>query len=85
MLKSSPSALVTDSGRRVLFRIERRFYELQQEELRAVLDLPPGPAGLGVTIDRDRFCFEFAGDNQSVEISAKQLHRRLLKRVAAKT
>src|SRR2546427_9466445 len=79
MLKSAPSALVTDNGRRVLFRIERRFYELPQEELRSLLELPPGPAGLGVTIDRERFYFEFAGDNQRAEISAKQLHRRLIK------
>src|SRR5438093_13478405 len=50
MLKSAPSALITDNGRRVLFRIERRFYELPQEELRSLLELPPGPAGLGVTI-----------------------------------
>jgi hypothetical protein len=85
MLKSSPSALVTDNGQRVLFRIERRFYELPQEELRLLLELPPGPAGLGVTIDRDRFYFEFTGDNQCAEISTKQLHRRLRKRVPTET
>ena len=84
MPNSAPSALVTDNGRRVLFRLERRFYELAQEELRALLDLPPGPAGLGITIDRKRFHFEFVGDNRCAEISAKQLHRRLLKHVPAK-
>ena len=83
MLKSA-SALVTDKGRRVLLRVRDRSYELQQAELRSLLGLPPGPAGLGITIDRGRFFFEFAADNQAVEISANQLHRRLARRVTAK-
>jgi len=85
MRNGSPSALVTDQGQRVLFRIQDRFFELPQEELRAILGLPPGPAGLGVTIDQDRFCFEFAADNESREIPVKQLYRRLARRATAKT
>lgn len=85
MATALPSALVTENGQRVHFRIENRLFELSQEELRALLGLPAGPAGLGITIDRDRFHFEFAADNQSREISAKQLHRRLTKQATAKT
>ena len=77
MALPAPSALVTDRGRRVLLRLQGRQYELSQEDLRALLDLPAGPPGLGITIDRDRFCFEFAADNQSRELSASQLQRRL--------
>jgi hypothetical protein len=79
---SSPSALITDHGRRISLRIQGRYYELTHEELRTVLGLPSGPAGLGITIERDHFCFEFAGDGRVVELSANQLHRRLDKVVA---
>lgn len=79
------SALVTDEGRRVIFRIQDRLFELPQEQLRVVLGLSPGPPGLGITIDRGRFHFEFARDNQAVEISATQLQRRLAKWATAKT
>jgi hypothetical protein len=81
----SPSALVTDHGRRVLLRIQGRQYELSQEELRALLGLPSGPAGLGISIDRNRFRFEFAADNQTLELSATQLHRRLNKQLTSET
>ena len=74
---SAPSALITDKGRRVLLRVQGRFYELSQEELRRVLGLPPGPPGLGVTIDRDRLRFEFVGDDRAIKLSARQPHRRL--------
>jgi hypothetical protein len=77
MAHSSPSALITDNGRRVLLRVQGRFCELSQEELRTVLGFPPGPPGLGITIDRDRLRFEFVADNQIAELSAKQLRRRL--------
>ena len=80
-----PSALITDQGRRVNLRIQDRIYELSQEELRTLLGLPPGPAGLGITIDRNRFRFEFVGDKQIVEVSAEQLHRRLAKQLTGGT
>ena len=75
----SPSALITDRGRRVLLRIEGRFYELNQKELRSLLGQPAGSPGLGITIDGDRFHFEFAAPAATVDISAKQLRRRLAK------
>jgi hypothetical protein len=81
---SSPSVLITDKGRRVMLRIQGRFYELSQEELRTVLGLPPGPPGLGVTIDRDRLRFEFVADDRTIDLSAGQLHRRLAKQLASK-
>jgi hypothetical protein len=81
--RSSPSALITDQGRRVLLRLEGRLYELTQEELRALLGLPEGPAGLGITIDRDVLRFEFAADQQTVAISAAQLRRRLTKQLTS--
>jgi hypothetical protein len=84
MGQSSPSALVTDQGRRVQLRVEGRFYELSQEALRAALGLPEGPPGLGISIDRERLRFEFAGDDAAVEVTAKQLQRRLLKQLAGK-
>jgi hypothetical protein len=85
MRHSSPSALITDEGQRVLLRIQGRYYELTQQELRTLLGLPAGPPGLGITIDRDRLCFEFAADHHTVEMSAGQLHRRLVKQSTAKT
>ncbi len=84
MTHSSPSALIVDNGRRVLLRLEGQFYELAQKELRALLGLPAGPPGLGITIDRERLHLEFAGV-RSVEISATQLQRRLAKQLAAKS
>ncbi len=68
MSHSTPSALITDQGRRIQFRIRSRVYEISQEELRTLLDVPPGSPGLGITIDRDRLLFEFA-DNHSKELS----------------
>jgi hypothetical protein len=83
MASSSPSALITEQGRRVLLRLGGRQYELTQPALRQVLDLPDGPPGLGITIDGDRLHFEFDGDDRSATISAAQLQRRLAKRSAA--
>jgi hypothetical protein len=77
----APSALITDHGRRVLLRIRGRQHEFTQDELRSLLGVPPGPAGLGITVDRDRFHFEF-GEGQDIELSAEQLRRRLGKRLA---
>ena len=85
MAVPSPSALITDQGRRVSLRVRGRHYELSQEELRSVLRLPPGPPGLGITIDRNRFCFEFAADHRTVELSAEQLHRRLAKQLTSRS
>jgi hypothetical protein len=79
MAHRSPSALITDQGPRVSLRIGGQLYELRQEDLRGLLGLPSGPPGLGITFDRDRFYFEFVGDNQTIELSAEQLHRRLAK------
>ena len=79
---SLPSALITDKGKRVLLRVNGRFYELSQPELRRVLGLPEGPMGLGITIDKGRICFEFAGDQRTIELTAKQLHYRLSRRSA---
>jgi hypothetical protein len=84
MPHSAPSALITDEGRRVLLRVQGHFYELSQDELRALLGLPPGPPGLGITIDGRRLCFEFGVDGQCVEMSAGQLHRRLTKQLTNK-
>jgi hypothetical protein len=70
MAALSPSALITDQGRRVGLRMRGRLYELGQEDLHNVLGLPPGPPGLGITIDRNRFRFEFAADHQTIELSA---------------
>ncbi|HEX5270047.1 MAG TPA: hypothetical protein VFW33_06160 [Gemmataceae bacterium] len=81
MSHTPPSALITDNGRRVLLRVQGRHYELTQQELRSLLGLPDGPPGLGITIDRGRLLFEFAADNQTVELTAGQLHRRLAKRL----
>jgi hypothetical protein len=85
MPHSLPSALVTDGGRRVLFRLQGRFYELSQDELRALLGLPPGPPGLGITIDRGRLRLEFGADGPTLAISAEQLHRRLARQVTDKS
>ena len=79
MAHSAPSALITDQGQRVLLRIQGQYYELTQPELRSLLGLPAGPPGLGITVDGSRLRFEFAADQQTVEMSAGQLHRRLVK------
>ena len=84
MPNSSPSALITDKGHRVMLRIQGRFYELSQEELRSMLGIRPGPPGLGITIDRDRLRFEFPADQQTIEMSASQMHRRLAKQLTGK-
>jgi hypothetical protein len=85
MIHSVPSALITDQSQRVLLRIEGHFYEMSQEELRTILGLPAGPAGLGITIDQDRLCFEFAADNRTKEISARQLQRRVAQHMTTRT
>lgn len=85
MSHASPSALITDNGRRVLLRVQGGYYELTQQELRALLGLPEGPPGLGITIDRDRLRFEFAADGRTVELSAGQLRHRLARRLTTRT
>ena len=77
MARASASALVTDEGRRVLLRVCGRYFELSQPELREVLGLSAGPLGVGITVNHDRLHFEFVEDNQVIELSAAQLHRRL--------
>jgi hypothetical protein len=52
---------------------------------RSVLGLPPGPPGLGITIDHHRFHFEFAADQRTIELWAEQLLCRLRKRLANRT
>jgi len=81
MSNAQPSALITDNGQKILLRIQGRFYELSQEELRTLLDLPPGPPGLGITVDRGSLRFEFPADNQTVEMTAERLQRRLAKQL----
>ena len=85
MATSAPSALITDQGKRVLFRLGGRFYELSHSTLRQALGLPDGPPGLGITIDRNRFQFEFGEDEQTVELTAAQLQRRLAKLPTSKS
>ena len=85
MTRQSPSALITDQGQRVLLRIKGRLHELSQDELRAVLGLPPGAPGLGITVNRNRFIFEFVSHPQAVALSADQLLRRLGKLVTSKS
>jgi hypothetical protein len=84
-LRSSPSALITDNGRRVLLRLRGHFYDVNQEELRSALGLPSGSPGLGITIEGERLRFEFPADNQTIEISASQLQRRLAKQLTTRT
>jgi hypothetical protein len=79
MRHPSPSALITENGQRVLLRLEGRMYELSQEEVRGLLGLPAGELGLGISIEGDRFWFEFPADHRTVEVSAGQLRRRLAK------
>jgi hypothetical protein len=82
---SSSSALITDKGRRVMLRVRGRFYELSQQQLRTALGLPDGPPGLGITIDGENMSFEFASENQKIELSAGQLQRRLAQHVGNKS
>jgi hypothetical protein len=84
MVCTSPSVLITNQGRLISLRMRGRKYELSQEELRDMLGLPPGPPGLGITIDHNRFHFEFAADHQTIELSAEQLKRRLAKQMTNK-
>lgn len=84
MSRSSPSALITEEGRVVLLRLRGRFYEIRQEDLRTLLRLPAGPPGLGITIDRDQFRFDFAADNRTVKVSAGQLQRLLARQLTSK-
>ena len=85
MSHSPPSALITDQGQRVSLRLQGRIYELSQQELRNLLGLPPGLPGLGISIEGDRVRFEFDGEEQTIELSAGQLHRRLAKQMAPGT
>jgi hypothetical protein len=84
MAVSAPSALISDNGRRVGLRINGRYYEISQAELRSLLGVPPGEPGLGITIDRDRFCFEFSADDRIVELRIGQLQRLLDKEMVGK-
>jgi hypothetical protein len=77
MAALQPSALITDQGRYIFLRIRGRQFQLNQEELRTALGLPPGPPGVGITVDRNHFQFEFPADSQSIELSAEKLYRRL--------
>lgn len=81
MNDSSVSALITDGGEKIHLRFAWRIYRLTLSALRQVLDLPEGPSGLGITVDRDRFQFEFA-DDRLVTITSGQLRRRLARKVA---
>ena len=83
-MAAAPSALVIDQGRRVLLRLGGRLYDMTQEELRAVLGLPKGLPGLGITIDRNRLHFEFAEDGPGVTIAATALQRLLKKKSPVK-
>ena len=78
MAKTYPSALV--NGQQVLFRLDGEIHEIIQSDLRELLGLPPGPSGLGIRVYDDHFEFEFARDNQTAQITAKLLKRRLNKR-----
>ena len=85
MPHAAPSALITDEGQRVLLRLQGRFYDLSQQELRSLLGLPTGSPGLGISIDGNHLCFEFTADHRTIELSAGQLHRRLAKQRTAGT
>ena len=85
MPQASPSALITDNGRRVLLRLQGRFYDLSHQELRVLLGLPEGSPGLGISIEGDTLRFEFLGDQQTIEMTAGQLSRRLAKQMTSGT
>lgn len=80
-MSASSSARITNKGKRVLLRLDGQFYDLSQDELRT---LPTRAAGWGITIDNDRLSFEFAADEQVVELSARQLQKRLAKQTVTK-
>ena len=82
--QTPPCALVIDLGRRVLLCVQGRYHELSQQELRTLLGIPSGPPGLGITIERGRLRFEFAADDQTIKLSAGQIHRRLAKQATTK-
>jgi len=84
MRHAPPSALITDRGQRVMFRIDGRVHEMTFAELRAMLGLPPASPGLGITIDRNRLTFEFAADDSSIALTEAQLRRRLAKRIGTR-
>ena len=75
----SPSALISDNGQRMQLRVDGRIYEVPQEDLRSLLGLPTGPPGLGISIDQNRFQFEFEGEDRTIEITERQLKRCLAK------
>jgi hypothetical protein len=77
--------LITDHGRRVLLRVLGRHYELGQDELRMLLGVPPGPPGLGITIEGNRFSFEFAADNRTIVWTAERLRRALARQLSSKS
>lgn len=83
MSHSSPSALITDNGQRVMLRLRGQVHEMTQNELRSLLGIPAGSPGLGISIDGDQFQFEFAADSRTVEMSARQLQRRLAKQMGS--
>ena len=86
MPRAMPSALVTEEGRSVRFRLQGKYFELSYDELRTLLGLPPpGRRGVGITIDQGRLQFEFPADKRTVELSAAQLYRRLSKQAASKS
>ena len=45
MPRAMPSALVTEEGRSVRFRLQGKYFELSYDELRTLLGLPPPVAG----------------------------------------
>ena len=81
MTRTPSSALITDEGQRVLLRLQGQVYQLSQPDLRDLLGLPACELGLGITLEGDRFCFEFPADDQTIELSARQLLRRVAKQV----
>jgi len=85
MPHASPSALITDNGRRVLLRLQGRFYDLSYHELRSLLGLPGGAPGLGISIEGESLRFEFPADRSTVEVTAGQLARRLAKQMTSGT
>ena len=85
MSSSTSTALITNQGRQVLLQVFGKLYSLSQDELRAVLKLPEGAPGLGISIDGDSISFEFVDGNHTVELSTTQLKRRLAKHLSKNT
>jgi len=52
-------------------KISRRYGKLY--ELRTVIGVPPGHAGIGINIGHDQLSFAFAAHQQVVELSLRQL------------